>query len=146
MENIGDFVNENGSLVAGTRIASLGTLYAGTQHTTTGEVVVIEVPTDSKSISIGTIPNNLGLVIHASELLVFEGVIESKFFKEQPTTRNSPCKCGSGLKLKHCREKQYKNESIFSTVTTLIRLFLNFKLRVTQSRTINIIKESLNHG
>ncbi|MGU5674966.1 trypsin-like peptidase domain-containing protein [Aeromonas hydrophila] len=101
LANIGSFVNENGSLVAGTRIALLGTLYAGPQHTTTGEVVVIEVPTDSKSISIGTIPNNLGLVIHASELLEFEGVIQSKLLKEQPITRNGPCKCGSGLKLKH---------------------------------------------
>ncbi|MGI2096178.1 trypsin-like peptidase domain-containing protein [Shewanella glacialipiscicola] len=102
LANIGSFVDHRGALVVGTRIALLGTLYAGPQHTTTGEVVVVAVPTDSKSISVGTIPNNLGLVIHASELLAFEQVIEERLRNEQPISRNSPCKCGSGSKFKNC--------------------------------------------
>lgn len=102
LANIGSFVDPSGALVAGSRIALLGTLYAGPQHTATGEVVVVEVPTDTKSISIGTIPNNLGLVIHASELLAFEKVIEEKMSSPNPVSRNSPCTCGSGNKFKNC--------------------------------------------
>ncbi|NOI39215.1 serine protease [Vibrio sp. 070316B] len=102
LANIGSFVDHTGALVAGTRIALLGTLYAGPQHTTTGDVVVIEVPTDSKSISVGSIPNNLGLVIHSSELLAFEQVIEDRLRNEPPLSRNSLCNCGSGNKYKNC--------------------------------------------
>lgn len=102
LANIGSFYDQTGALVAGHRVALLGTLYAGPQHTTTGEVVVVEVPTDSKSISVGSIPINLGLVIHASELLDFEQVIEDQLRNEPLISRNSPCKCGSGKKYKSC--------------------------------------------
>lgn len=76
LANIGSFVNASGALCAGSRIALLGTLYAGPQHTATGEVVVVQVPTDTKAFSISTIPNNLGLVIHAAKVLDFEPVLE----------------------------------------------------------------------
>ncbi len=76
LANIGSFVNETGTVYAGTRIALLGTLYAGPQHTATGEVKVIDVPTDTKPISITSIPINLGLVIHASKLNDFEPSLE----------------------------------------------------------------------
>lgn len=76
LANIGSFVDANGSLCAGSRIALLGTLYAGPQHTATGEVVVVQVPTDTKAFSISTIPNNLGLVIHATKVLDFESILE----------------------------------------------------------------------
>jgi Trypsin-like peptidase domain len=78
LANIGSFVNSSGALCAGSRVALLGTLYAGPQHTATGEIVVIQVPTDTKALAVSTIPNNLGLVIHASKLLDFEVVIENK--------------------------------------------------------------------
>ena len=102
LANIGSYVDSSGALVAGSRIALLGTLYAGPQHTATGEVVIVEVPTDTKSISVGSIPNNLGLVIHASELLAFENLIEEKMNTRNPVSRNSPCTCGSGDKFKKC--------------------------------------------
>ena len=54
LANIGSFVNDKGRLCSGDRIALLGTLYAGPQYTATGEVKVIEVPTDTKPISIST--------------------------------------------------------------------------------------------
>lgn len=76
LANIGSFVSESGALCAGSRIALLGTLYAGPQHTATGEVVVVQVPTDTRALAISTIPNNLGLVIHASKLLDFEPPLE----------------------------------------------------------------------
>ncbi|MGZ8174138.1 S1 family peptidase [Methylobacter sp.] len=76
LANIGSYVSPDGALCAGSRIALLGTLYAGPQHTATGEVVVVEVPTDTRAMAISTIPNNLGLVIHASKLLDFEPILE----------------------------------------------------------------------
>lgn len=76
LANIGSFVSPDGALCAGSRIALLGTLYAGPQHTATGDVIIVEVPTDTKAMSISTIPNNLGLVINASKLLDFEPILE----------------------------------------------------------------------
>lgn len=72
LANIGSFVNPEGALCAGNRIALLGILYAGPQHTAEGEIEVVEIPTASKPISKFRIPNNLGLVIEASKLKEFE--------------------------------------------------------------------------
>ncbi|UPR24563.1 trypsin-like peptidase domain-containing protein [Vibrio cyclitrophicus] len=77
LANIGSFVDSSGALCAGTRIALLGTLYAGPQHTATGEVRVVNVPTANMPISISSIPNNLGLVIHASKLKDFEPILQT---------------------------------------------------------------------
>ncbi len=82
LANIGSFVDDTGALCAGSRVALLGTLYAGPQHTATGEVRVINVPTANKPISISSIPNNLGLVIHASKLEDFEPIL-SKLVEQQ---------------------------------------------------------------
>lgn len=99
LANIGSFVDGNGTLIAGTRIFLLGTLYAGPQHTTTGEIQIVNVPTDTKAIAVGTIPNNLGYVIHASELAILESAIidahDRQAFGRLPG-RNSKCSCGSG--------------------------------------------------
>ena len=102
LANIGSFVAPDGALCAGNRIALLGTLYAGPQHTTTGEIVVINVPTDTKSISIGTIPNNLGYVIRASELIILEDEVLKRILPPPRIARNSPCSCGSGRRYKQC--------------------------------------------
>jgi hypothetical protein len=88
LANIGSFVDDKGALCAGTRIALLGTLYAGPQHTATGEVKVVEVPTDTKPISISSIPNNLGLVIHASKLNEFEPILQ-KMVDARPAVQNA---------------------------------------------------------
>ena len=86
LANIGSYVDASGVLCAGTRIALLGTLYAGPQHTATGEIKIIEVPTDTKPISVSTIPNNLGLVIHVSELDAFEPILEKIVNEEKAKT------------------------------------------------------------
>ncbi len=83
LANIGSFVNKAGALCAGTRISLLGTLYAGPQHTATGEVRVVNVPTVNKPISISSIPNNLGLVIHANKLDDFEPILKEIVDKQQ---------------------------------------------------------------
>ncbi|KJH69606.1 trypsin-like peptidase domain-containing protein [Aliterella atlantica] len=74
--NVGSYVDATGTLYVGNRIALLGTLYAGPQHSTTGEIIIVEVPTDTKPVSISSIPNNLGFVIHASKVLDFEMLLQ----------------------------------------------------------------------
>lgn len=84
LANIGSFVNEKGNLCAGTRISLLGTLYAGPQHTTTGEIVVVDIPTTATPVSVSSIPNNLGLVIHAKKLLDFEPILQDLVDQQIP--------------------------------------------------------------
>ena len=61
--------------MGGTRVKLLGLLYAGPQHTASGEVRIINVPTQQRAIAISTIPNNLGLIIKADRLLEMDDVI-----------------------------------------------------------------------
>ncbi len=100
LANIGSYVSADGALCAGTRISLLGTLYAGPQHTTTGEVVVVDVPTDTRTLAVGTIPNNLGYVIRSSALSALENRVRA--LAEPPPSRNSPCPCSSGERYKLC--------------------------------------------
>ncbi|POZ63898.1 S1 family peptidase [Chromobacterium alticapitis] len=102
LANIGSYVSLDGTLHTGTRVALLGTLYAGPQHTTTGEIVVVDVPTDTKPIAVGHIPNNLGYVIQASELLVLEEAVRKALEPTPAVPRNAQCPCGSGKRYKQC--------------------------------------------
>lgn len=80
---IGSYVDpESNSLVAGTKILLLGVLYAGPQHTTTGEIKIINVPTVDKPVSVSSIPNNLGLVIQIQKVLDFEDILSSLISRE----------------------------------------------------------------
>ncbi|MFM2346233.1 MAG: hypothetical protein RL654_986 [Pseudomonadota bacterium] len=102
LANIGSYVSQEGYLCAGNRVSLLGTLYAGPQHTTKGEIVIVDVPTDTKPIAVGLIPNNLGYVIHASELFVLEEAVRRALEPRPVIPRNSPCVCGSGKRYKAC--------------------------------------------
>jgi hypothetical protein len=70
---IGSYQTRKGNFVGTSRIKLLGVLYAGPQHTVEGEVKVVMVPTQQKAVSIAGIPNNLGIIIKAEQLLAFEG-------------------------------------------------------------------------
>lgn len=112
LADIGSYASSDGALIAGNRVALLGTLYAGPQQSTTGEIRVVEVPTDTKAIAVGNIPINLGLVIQANELLLLEEAVKAMVARTavQPTLapgakavgRNSPCPCQSGKKFRSC--------------------------------------------
>jgi hypothetical protein len=58
--------------LGGTRIKLLGILYAGPQHTVTGELQIVAVPTRQDIHAVSLIPNNLGMVIQSSRLRHFE--------------------------------------------------------------------------
>lgn len=71
--NSNGFSDKNGNIYLGeTRLLLLGILYAGPQHTTTGEVRIVNVPTVQKPLVISSIPNNLGLIIKAERILELE--------------------------------------------------------------------------
>jgi len=74
--NLGSYPARDGGVVIGSRIKLLGILYAGPQHTVTGEIEVVAVPTHQRPISISQIPNNLGIVIRARRLNEFESIFE----------------------------------------------------------------------
>ncbi|UXM82709.1 hypothetical protein N7V09_03630 [Shewanella seohaensis] len=61
----------------GTRIKLLGVLYAGPQHTASGEIVLKPVPTSNVPMSLTSMPNNLGYVIKATELGAIESIAAS---------------------------------------------------------------------
>lgn len=63
------------SIFVGSRAKLLGVLYAGPQHTIEGEIRIVTIPTQNKPIALSTIPNNLGMVIRATELKVLEKAV-----------------------------------------------------------------------
>jgi len=77
LANFGSYADRNGNLNMGTRIKLLGILYAGPQHTASGEIVLAPVPTQNKPMSFTSMPNNLGYVIKATELNSIESIAET---------------------------------------------------------------------
>lgn len=71
--DVAGYQTRKGTFIGSSRIKLLGVLYAGPQHTVKGEVKVVLVPTQQKAVAIAGIPNNLGIVIKAEQLLAFEG-------------------------------------------------------------------------
>jgi hypothetical protein len=68
--NEGGYVDKKGNTNLGrTRIKLLGILYAGPQHTATGDIQIVNVPTSNKPMAITGIPNNIGIVIKAEKLI-----------------------------------------------------------------------------
>lgn len=76
--NLGTYPDKKGNIIVGNRIKFLGILYAGPQHTITGKIKIVEIPTVQKPISGITIPNNLGFVIKSKELLKFKNILKKR--------------------------------------------------------------------
>lgn len=72
--NIGGYFTRSGLKLGANRIKLLGILYAGPQHTATGEIEIIDVPVAQRPILISRIPNNLGIVIKSELLKDFDAV------------------------------------------------------------------------
>ncbi len=74
--NNGGYATRAGGMVmGGIRVKLLGVLYAGPQHTATGEIRIVNVPTQQRAIAISAIPQNLGLIIKSSRLLDFDDLV-----------------------------------------------------------------------
>ena len=75
--NQGGYATKSGDLKIGpSRVKLLGALYAGPQHTVSGEIKIIQVPTQHVAVPVSSIPNNLGMVIKSSQLAAFERIFE----------------------------------------------------------------------
>ncbi len=74
--NFGSYATKSGGTVIGSRLKLLGVLYAGPQHTATGEIRIVNVPTQQRPIALSQIPNNLGVVIQSRKLLDFASILE----------------------------------------------------------------------
>ncbi|MEQ9518187.1 MAG: serine protease [Parvibaculum sp.] len=72
--DVASYQTRKGTFLGSSRIKLLGVLYAGPQHTVEGEVKIVMVPTQQRTISLAGIPNNLGIIIKAEQLLAFEGI------------------------------------------------------------------------
>ena len=70
------------------RLKLLGALYAGPQHTVSGEVKVVTVPTQNIPVAISTIPNNLGMVIKTTKLKMFEAYFQDILQKEKQANKH----------------------------------------------------------
>jgi len=74
--NSGGYTTRAGGMVmGGIRVKLLGVLYAGPQHAATGEIRIVNVPTQQRAIAISAIPQNLGLIIKSSRLLDFDDLV-----------------------------------------------------------------------
>ena len=85
--NLGSYSSRDGGTIIGSRIKLLGTLYAGPQHTATGDIAIMNIPVAQKPVAISRIPNNLGLVVKSYKLLDFEPIIQqllNQSSKSQP--------------------------------------------------------------
>lgn len=78
--NVGNYVKKSGGTVIGSRFYFLGILYAGPQYTNKGEVIVVDIPTKTETISLSNIPVNLGYVIKSKKLFDFDKILK-KFVK-----------------------------------------------------------------
>ena len=74
--NQGAYQLEN-TLYAGSRLMLVGIIFAVAQHTVTGDLTFVDVPVSKQPITITQIPNNLGVVIHSEEFLVFEEILKN---------------------------------------------------------------------
>lgn len=87
--NEGSYATKEGNVVIGSRFALLGVLYAGPQHTATGEIIVQDIPTEARPIPISRIPSNLGYCIKAEKLRDFEPIIQKMLAAEQAAQQPS---------------------------------------------------------
>lgn len=71
--NPSGYITKTGNIVIGSsRAFLLGVLYAGPQHTATGEISAMTVPTFQPPVVFSRIPNNLGVVIKSERILELE--------------------------------------------------------------------------
>jgi hypothetical protein len=73
--NQGGYFAKGGLMLGAGRLKILGVLYAGPQHTVTGEIQIVTIPTVNKPMAFSTIPNNLGIVIRATALSELESAL-----------------------------------------------------------------------
>jgi hypothetical protein len=69
VQDFGPRMSQQNLVLGGAKIHLLGTLYAGPQHTATGEIIVAPIPTTKRMQTLSRIPNNLGYCIKSERIL-----------------------------------------------------------------------------
>jgi hypothetical protein len=72
--NQGSYSTKTRGMVIGDRVKLLGIISSVFNHTLNGEIKVVQVPTQNISVAVSKLPNNLGVVIKASQLEAFEEI------------------------------------------------------------------------
>lgn len=81
--NGGSYLRKEGGISIGGRVKFIGVLWGGPQHTATGEIRVVPVPTSSQPIAVSQIPMNLGYCIKAEKLLAFKQHFKQRLEQEK---------------------------------------------------------------
>lgn len=68
---------QNNALIPGSRLKLVGIVYATAQHSISGDLKITDIPAIKTAKAEYKIPNNLGVAIHARELLVFESILKN---------------------------------------------------------------------
>lgn len=68
--------SSGGNFFGVSRVLLMGVLFAGPQYTTSGELVISDVPASKRAIPITNIPNNLGYVIKSERILELQSLFE----------------------------------------------------------------------
>jgi len=76
--NIGSYSSKKGSTVIGSRFKFLGVLHAGPIYNPDGDIEVVDIPTTKVAIWEPNILINLGYVIKANQLLIFDKIIKDR--------------------------------------------------------------------
>lgn len=90
----------SGMVIGPSRAMLLGVLYAGPLHLATGEVRTVEI--GKIDVALTGIPSNLGYVVAARELRLFEPILQFMVDNQRLPARNEPCPCGRNSKFKGC--------------------------------------------
>lgn len=86
--NQGGYATKSGGMMIGPgRLKLLGILYAGPQHTVSGEIKIVTIPTQNIPVAISTIPNNLGIVIKSTKLEAFEEMFQKNLESERQANK-----------------------------------------------------------
>lgn len=120
LANVGSYIDNDGKVKIGSRVALLGVLWGGPTTTSEGRIVNSKIPSHEDAKVTTNTMLNLGFVIHASEILEFSNIFKNIDDNEDSSkhehslregtrnttpNRNSLCYCNSGLKYKNCHGK-----------------------------------------
>ncbi|HIF9093055.1 TPA: trypsin-like peptidase domain-containing protein [Photobacterium damselae] len=106
----GGHSDKRGGMYTGNRIHFVGIIAKVYQRVEQGDLAVIDIPTEQKTVAQVNQMIDLGITFKANTILeTIENFLTVVNLKQTNVTqipsRNSPCHCGSGAKYKHCHGK-----------------------------------------
>ena len=75
----GSYPVKGGGIAIGSRLYLLGLLWGGPQHTATGDIIAVPVPTSTMPVALSKIPTNLGFCIKSDRIKDLVPIVSEKF-------------------------------------------------------------------